>query len=135
MKRGSSRKYELVPSRFYKGSLPPLARPGATPPLRFTIPFGILEVDGLHLSTSVNVFPAAEMPRPGEDLIVFLYESPDWRTYALWGGDRAAFRVIDGHVVGLTRAVRESRQDAPQTIAQFEQRLSAALSKAGSSGR
>jgi len=122
--------YELLASRFYKGSLPALARPGATLPLRFTIPFGTLDIDGLHLHTGVNIFPAAAMPRAGDDIIVFLNERR-WQMYELCCGAGAAFRVIDGHVVGLTSAVREGGRDAPQTIAEFEQRLSAALSKAG----
>lgn len=121
--------YELVPSRFYKGSLPLHSRPGVQRPLRFTIPYGTVDIDGLHLGTSVNIFPAAEMPRPGEDIIVFLYESQDWRTYALCCGAFAAFRVIDGQVVGLTEVARERRGDTPQTLGQFEQRVSEALSK------
>jgi hypothetical protein len=121
--------YELIPFRLFKGSVPPLDRPGAQPPIRFTIPFGTLDIDGLHLSTSVNVFPAAEMPRPGEEIVVFLYLRPDWHTYALWGGDLAAFRVTDGMVVGLTRGARDRRGDKPEPVAQFEQRLLAALSK------
>jgi len=121
--------YELIPFRLYKGSLPPLDRPGAQPPIRFTIPFGTLDIDGMHLSTTVNVFPAAEMPRPGEEIIAFLYQSPDWHTYALWGGEYAAFRVIDGQVVGLTRGARVNHGDKPEPIAQFEQHLLAALSK------
>jgi hypothetical protein len=104
-------------------------RPGPSPTLRFTIPFGTLDVDGLHLSTTVNIFPAAEMPHPGEEIIVFLYQDTRWRTYALWGGALAAFRVIDGQVVGLTREAREHRKDQPETIAQFEQRLREVLSK------
>jgi hypothetical protein len=121
--------YELVLSRLYKGSVPPLDRPGAQPPIRFTIPFGTLDIDGLHLSTSVNCFPPAEMPRPGEEIIVFLYQSPYFKTYILWAGEFAAFRVTDGMVVGLTREARERRRDTPEPIAQFEQRLLAALSK------
>jgi hypothetical protein len=120
--------YELIPFRLYKGSLPPLDRPGAQPPIRFTIPYGTLDIDGVHLSTTVNVFPAVEMPRPDEEIVVFLYQSPDWHTYALWGGEYAAFRVIDGRVVGLTSEARGS-QGGPQTIAEFERRLGAALSK------
>jgi len=69
--------YELIPFRLYKGSLPPLDRPGAQPPIRFTIPYGTLDIDGVHLSTTVNVFPAVEMPRPDEEIVVFLYQSPD----------------------------------------------------------
>lgn len=121
--------YELVPLRLYKGSLPPLDRPGMQPPIRFTIPCGTLDVDGLHLWTTVNIFPAAEMPRPGEELVVFLSWSPHWQTLALWGGAFAAFRVVDGQVVGLTKEARERRRDTPETITQFEQRLGEALAK------
>ncbi len=121
--------YELVPSRFYKGSLPTPEWPGPQPALRFTIPYGTLDVDGLHLWTIVNIFPASEMPRPGEDFIVFLHQDANWKTYAIWGGQFAAFRVINGQVVGLTREVRERRRDKPETVAQFEQRLREALSK------
>jgi hypothetical protein len=121
--------YALAPSRLYKGSLPPLDRPGMQHPLRFTIPYGTLDVDGLHLSTSVNIFPAAEMPRPGDELIVFLCQDANWQTYTLWGGAFAAFRVIDGYVVGLTSQARERRRDKPETIAQFEHRLGEALLK------
>lgn len=121
--------YELIPFRLYKGSVPPLDRPGVQPPVRFTIPFGTLDIDGLHLSTSVNCFPPAEMPRPGEEVIVLLYQEPRWQTYALWGGEFAAFRVYEGNVVGLTRSARDRRGDKPEPVAQFEQHLLAALSK------
>lgn len=121
--------YELIPFRLYKGSVPPLDRPGMQPPVRFTIPFGTLDIGGLHLSTFVNCFPPAEMPRPGEEVIVFLYHEPLWQTYVLWGAEFAAFRVNEGYVFGLTRSARDRRGDKPEPIARFEQRLLAALSK------
>ena len=121
--------YELIPFRLYKGSVPPLDHPGAQPPIRFAIPYGTVDIDGLHLSTTVDTLPESEMPRPGEEIIVFLSQKPSWHTYALWGGPFAAFRVTDGMVVGLTRETRDRRGDKPEPLAQFEHRLLAALSK------
>jgi hypothetical protein len=116
--------YEILPTHFYKGSLVTATRPGQSPPLVVTHLGGTLEIDGLHLATVVDVYPAEERLRPGEDVILFLTPNEaEPGCFRLTGGPFGAFRVKDGTVTGLTSEVRTRRADRPEKLTDFEGRL------------
>ena len=122
--------YELVPTRIYKGSLPAQRQPGLSSGLSLVHPGGTVEVDGLHLATTVDMFPAGEVLRTGEEVILFLIPSEsEANAFRLQGGPFGAFRIKNGNVAPFTREAATRRGDRPERIDQFEQRLNAPLRK------
>jgi hypothetical protein len=120
--------YEITPTHFFKGSLPPISRPGPTLALMVVQLGGTLDVDGLHLSTSMNIYPPAELFRQGEDVILCL--TPDESEPGFFhfeGGPYGAFRVTGGMVAHMTQQVRKHNE--PQTAREFEQRLNQLVSR------
>jgi hypothetical protein len=120
--------YEVTPTRFFKGSTPQLSRPGQTQPVLVTHIGGTLEIDGLHLSSTVDIYPAADFLRPGDDVILFLSPAPlAAGCFSFEGGPFGAFRVTGGMVAAMSSELRRNHQD--EAFTQFEQRLNALLAR------
>jgi len=118
--------YELLPLRFYKGSIPAQSHPGLAEQLVVTRLGGTVKVDGLTLTTKIDIFPDNEDLRPGEDVIAFLQRSPNRSGYEFAGGPFGVFQIADGTVAGWTKSVRSRRHDQPETLTDFERRLAQA---------
>lgn len=122
--------YEVVPVRYYKGSLSVRREPGPPTPLIVVRPGGALDIDGLHLRTTVNSFPENESLNVGDVAILFLQPDSDSPSeFRLTGGPFGAFQLKGGLVSALTRDVAVRRRDGTPTVSEFERRVLAALER------
>jgi hypothetical protein len=122
--------YEVVPIRYYKGTASTSRRPGATKPVIVSRPGGALEVNGLRLTTTVDIFPEDESLSVGTVAILFLtpYEdNPD--EFRIAGGPFGVFKLSNGTVSAMTGAVARRRGDDIPTLDAFEHRILARLRK------
>src|SRR5262249_17013215 len=61
-------RYEVRPLLLYKGAVPIGSRPGASTAIIIVHPGGTLSVDGMRLTTAVNIYPEDEFLKPGESV-------------------------------------------------------------------
>jgi len=68
--------------------------------------------DGLHLSTSVNIYPESETFRVGEEVLLFLSYHSDTKTY--WFSDEfSAYRIRNGVATLMTKEAAERLGNQP----------------------
>jgi hypothetical protein len=119
--------FEVVPFRYFRGSVPMTERPGQTRPLIVSRTGGTLVVDGLHLETT-DLFPEDESFSVGDTAFLFLSRDPRNREeFRLTDGPFGAFRVVKGTVTALTQAVAQRRGDGTPTVDEFERRVQVAI--------
>jgi len=73
--------------------------------------------DGLHLSTTVNIFPDSEAFRVGEEVLLFLTYDADSRSYRFTSGEFGAYRLRNGMAMLMTANAAQRRNDPPLTSA------------------
>ena len=131
-------KYEIAPFRVVKQNEPMMngPRPGETTPIVLRVLGGSVVVDSRYrLTTVVPDFPESETPRIGEEMIFFMRYSIDERgvldkkVYNLTNGPFSVFRVLDGRVRSLRRAMAGYLGDKPVLVAAFLNDLQQKLSK------
>ncbi len=69
--------------------------------------------DGLHLSTSVNIYPESESFQAGEEVLLFLNYLPGETTYRFTSGEFGAYRIRDGKASLMTAQASRRRGDQP----------------------
>ena len=79
----------------------------------------LVTADGLRLSTSVNVFPESESFKVGEEVIAFLTDRPEIGVYRFTDGEFGAYRIRDGMVTPMTKAVATRLQVQPVKASLF----------------
>jgi hypothetical protein len=122
--------YTIVPLEFYKYSSTLARRPGAGAALTVTSFGGVLDIDGMHLTTTIGSVQETDILNAGETVILFL--SPDEReigAFRFTGGPFGALRVANGVVAPLTREVASRRGDPVTTLGDFERRLRSLIVK------
>jgi hypothetical protein len=117
--------YTLAPIQAFKQrQATAVATPGAISQIVVTRSGGdLLTADGLHLSTSVDVFPESECYTLGEEVVAFLTYRADISAYSFTGGEFGAYRIRAGIVTPMIRRVVARRHDQPITSAVFFQGL------------
>ena len=79
----------------------------------------LVTADGLHLSTSVNIFPESESFRVGEEVLVFIKSNADTKTYRFTGGAFGAYRIQNGLASSMTERAAKRRGDQPVSASVF----------------
>jgi hypothetical protein len=112
--------YLLAPIETKKNLVSPIAsRPGMLTPLVARRSGGVL-IEGNHrMVTHADLFPESEALRPGEEAVLFLSRYPNEPFYYFVGGPYGIFRVRQGQVEAMTKAVARQRQDSPHPLAAF----------------
>jgi hypothetical protein len=113
--------YTIAPIQAFKDTRPAsVAIPGAVSKIVVRRTGGtLLTNDGLHLWTSVNIFPETECFTLGEEVVAFLGYDSDSHVYYFAAGGFAAYRIGDGMVTPMTREVVSRRGDRPVETALF----------------
>jgi hypothetical protein len=112
--------YLLVPIQTKKNLVSPVAnRPGMLTPLVARRSGGVLIEGKYRMVTHADLFPESEAPKPGEEAVLFLSKYPNEPFYYFVGGPYGMFRVKQGHVEAMTKAVARLRQDRPRSLASF----------------
>jgi hypothetical protein len=113
--------YTIVPIQAFKDTRPAsVATPGAVSKIVVRRTGGsLLTHDGLHLWTSVNIFPEAECFRAGEEVVAFLGYNSDTKAYYFASGGFGAYRIRDGVVTPMTSEVVSRRGDRPVEASVF----------------
>jgi len=107
--------YKIAPIRTFKQQHPDaFTTPGMVSTIVVRHTGGSLTtVDGLQLSTDVNIFPQSETFRVGEEVVVFLVYHTDSRTYTLASGEFSAYRIRNGVATLMTTRAAKRRGDQP----------------------
>jgi hypothetical protein len=117
--------YDVIPFRVLKGPATS-SRPGrvVSDRLRVVLPGGSIEHEGLIITMDINIVPHAERWRWGAEVVLFLtaHESEPG-VYRVTGTSWGAFRVLERKVVAMTREVARARDDRPETLAAFLERV------------
>jgi hypothetical protein len=112
--------YLLSPIQTKKNLVSPVAsRPGQLTPLVARRSGGVLIEGKYRMVTHANWFPESEALKPGEEAVLFLSRYPNEPFYYFVGGPYGIFRVKNGRVEAMTKAVARQRQDSPQALAAF----------------
>jgi hypothetical protein len=104
--------YTIAPIQAFKDTRPAsVTIPGAVSKIVVRRTGGhLLTNDGLHLWTTVNIFPETECFTLGEEVVAFLGYDSDSHVHYFAAGGFAAYRIPDGLVAPMTR---ERRGDLP----------------------
>jgi hypothetical protein len=119
--------YTILPLEVfkYRASLNSSSKPGPLPPTVVRRIGGTVIEGEYRYATSNSGVPEAEAPQVGDVVIWFLQYSEEERVFTFAGGPFGAFRVRDGNVHALTRAVASRRGDQPVALDTFVRGLRA----------
>jgi len=95
------------------------SRPGQLTPLVARRSGGVLIEGKYRMVTHANWFPESEALKPGEEAVLFLSRYPNEPFYYFVGGPYGVFRVKNGRVEAMSKAVARQRQDSPRALAAF----------------
>jgi len=118
--------YTVAPLQIIKqrSSLDTPSKPGLPPGAAVVRRAGGTVVEGQSRYTTINAsMPEDEAPKVGDEVIWFLQYNQEDAVFTFAAGPFSAFRVIDGNVKALTRAVEDRRGDSPVDLATFLQLL------------
>jgi hypothetical protein len=107
--------YTIAPIQAFKDTRPAsVTIPGAVSKIVVRRTGGhLLTNDGLHLWTTVNIFPETECFTLGEEVVAFLGYDSDNHVHYFAAGGFAAYRIRDGMVTPMTSEVGSRRGDRP----------------------
>lgn len=102
--------YRITPRSIYRA--PAAFQKVQAPPAIVQRPGGTVDVQGLELTTVADLFPEDEALHAGDHVFVFLVENErEPGIFRFCRGAFGVFEIDDGDVKGLTRHVREARED------------------------